>query len=180
MSIRKHRVIEALQWLVANNPLYENIQINHRLLETWENKSISSGIIDSIVQCNANQHKREGYATDLNDGNFENDLHTAIAGISIKEDHINIGYVYSDIDNQRQNPTLQLLSAVVNIKPTVSITNQPISTTISYCSIGQLIPLNNWENPHYFTSAFPCLFLFRTRGYLEQQKKPMSLEAWAK
>ncbi len=25
VSIRKHRVIGALQWLVANNPLYENI-----------------------------------------------------------------------------------------------------------------------------------------------------------
>ncbi len=34
VSIWKHRIIEALQWLVANNPLYENIQINHRLLET--------------------------------------------------------------------------------------------------------------------------------------------------
>ncbi len=56
VSIRKYRIIRALQWLVANNPLYENIQINHRLLETWEDKFIPSGIMDNIVHCNANQH----------------------------------------------------------------------------------------------------------------------------
>ncbi len=132
-----------MQWLVANNLLYENIQINHHLLETWEDKFISSGIMDSIVSCNSDQHKREGYATDLNDGNFENDLNAAIASISIEGDHINSGYIYSDIDDQCQNPTLRVLSAVANIKPIVSTTDQPILTIISYCSSGQLVPLND-------------------------------------
>ncbi len=71
--------------------------------------------MDNIVHCNADQHKREGYATDLNDGNFESDLDAAIVGTGIEGDHINNGCVYSDIDNQRQNRTLQLLSAVANI-----------------------------------------------------------------
>ena len=39
---------------MANNLLYKNIQINHRLLKIWKNKYISSGIIDSIVYCNGN------------------------------------------------------------------------------------------------------------------------------
>ncbi len=71
--------------------------------------------MDNIIHCNANQHEREGYATDLNDGNFENDLDAAIAGNGIEGDHINSGCIYSDIDDQRQNPTLRLLSAVANI-----------------------------------------------------------------
>ncbi len=136
VSIRKHCVIGALQWLVANNPLYKNIQINYCLLETWEDEFIPSGIMDNIVHCNADQHEREGYATDLNNGNFENDLDAAIAGTGIEEDHINNSDVYSDIDDQRQNPTLQLLSAVVNIQATVSTRDQPISSTILYCSSG--------------------------------------------
>ncbi len=177
VSIRKHRVIGALQWLVANNPLYENIQINHRSLKTWEDEFIPSGIMDNIVHCNTDQHKREGYATDLNDGNFKNDLDATIAGTSIEGDHINNGCIYSNIDNQWQNPTLRLLSAGANIQAIVSITDQPISTTISYRSNSQLLPLNDWEDPHYFISAFLCLFPFGTGGHLEQRKGPMSLEA---
>ncbi len=88
-----------MQWLVANNLLYENIQINHRLLETWEDEFIPSSIMDNIVYCNTDQYEREGYATDLNNDNFENDLDDAIAGTGIEGDHINNGYVYSDIDN---------------------------------------------------------------------------------
>ncbi len=165
MSIWQYCVIEALQWLVANNLLYENIQFNHHLLETWEDKFIPFGIMDNIVHYNINQHECEGYATDLNDGNCENDFDAAIAGTGIEEDRINSGCVYSDIDDQRQNFTLWLLPTVANIQATISTIDQPTTTIISYCSNGQLIPLNNWEDPYYFTSAFPFLFLFRTGGH---------------
>ncbi len=43
---------------MANNALYENIQINHRLLKTWEDEFIPSDIMDNIVHCNADQHER--------------------------------------------------------------------------------------------------------------------------
>ncbi len=123
--------------------------------------------MDNIVYCNADQYKRENYATDLNDNNFENDLDVAIAGTGIEGDHINSSCVYSDIDGQWQNPTLLLLSSVANIQATVSTTDQPTSTTILYCNSGQLVPLNDWKDPHYFISAFLCLFLFGTEGHLE-------------
>ena len=57
------------------------------------------------------------------------------------------------------------------------------STKINHytcCSSGQLVLLNDWEDPHFFTSAFPSLFLFGTRSHLEQQKKLMFSETWAK
>lgn len=79
--------------------------------------------MDSIVYYNANQSKCESYGTDLNDGNFRNDLDAIIVGTGIERDYINSGYVYNDINNQRQNSTLWLLSAVVNIKSTVFITD---------------------------------------------------------
>lgn len=81
--------------------------------------------MDSIVQCNADQYKCESYATDLNNNNFENSFDATIASISIEGDHINNSCVYSNIDNQRQNFTLQLLFAIANIKPIVSNIDQP-------------------------------------------------------
>ena len=85
--------------MIANNLLYENTQINHYLFKTWEDKFIPFGIIDSIIYCNANQFKRENYAINFNDGNFENDFDAAIVGIDIERDHINSSYIYSDINN---------------------------------------------------------------------------------
>ncbi len=73
--------------------MYENIQINYRLLETCEGEFISSEIMDNIIHCNANQYEREGYITDLNDDNFENDLDVAIAGTGIERDYINSGCI---------------------------------------------------------------------------------------
>ena len=177
MSIQKYCVILALHWLIANNPLYENIEINQFLLETWKEEFIPFGIMDSIVYCNSDQHKHESYATNLCNSNFENNFDTAIASIGIERDHINSGCIYSNIDNERQNSTLRLLSMVGNIKVTASTSNPPTSTIVFYRNRGQLVPLNNWEDPHFFTAAFPCLFPFRSGGYLEQWKGPISLEA---
>ena len=41
--------------------------MNHRLLETWDDKLILFCIIDTMVYCNFDQHKQQGYATDLCD-----------------------------------------------------------------------------------------------------------------
>lgn len=163
--------------LVANNQLYEKIRINFLLLETWEDKFIPSDIMDNIIYCNFNHHECEGYAADLYDSNYENNPDVAITGTSIVRNDINTSCIYSDIDDGWQNLTLRLLSTITNIKVPVSTLDQPISTIISFCNRDQLILLNDWNNPHYFTSAFLYLFSFGTGGHLKKQKKPMSLEA---
>lgn len=89
---------------------------------------------------------------------------------------MNSGCVYSNIDNESQNPTFQLLSVIGNMKAQTPITDLPRLDIITFCMRGQTLPLNNWEDPHYFTFAVPCLFLFRTRGHLDQRKRLMSLE----
>ncbi len=76
------------------------------MLETWDDKFIFSDIMDTMVHCDSDQHKRQGYATDLCDGNFENDPDAAITSAGIEGDHINSCCIYSDIDDRRQNPTL--------------------------------------------------------------------------
>lgn len=57
--------------------------------------------MDNIVYCNSNQQKRGGYATHLNNGDFENDLDAAIINTGIERNHINSDCVFSNIDNQQ-------------------------------------------------------------------------------
>ena len=66
-----------------------------------------------------------------------------------------------------------------NIKATASAPDTMI-TIFSYCNKGWLVPLNDWEDPHYFITAFFCLFLFRNGGHFVQRKRPISLKAWLK
>ena len=90
VSIQKYCVILTLHWLIANNPLYENIEINQRLLKIWEDEFF---IMDSMVHCNYDKHRRKNYASDLCNGNFENNLNAAIASTDIKRDYINSGCI---------------------------------------------------------------------------------------
>lgn len=164
VNIWKYHIISALNWLGANNSLYKNIKINQHLLNIWEDKFIPSGIIDNMVHCNPNHYKRMCYAVDLCDSNYENDFDITIENTSIERDNINSGCVYSNINNLRENLTLQFLFAIGNMKATAFALN--ITTTIiSYCNKSPLIPLNDWEDPYYFTAAFFYLFLFENRGH---------------
>ncbi len=56
--------------------------------------------MDSIIYYNTDQYKYESYVTDLNNGNFENNPNDTLVGAGIERNHINNGYIYSDIDNQ--------------------------------------------------------------------------------
>lgn len=96
-----------------------------------------------MIYCNFDQHKREGYATDFCNSNFENNFNAVIAGISIEKDYINSSCIYNNIDNRRQNSTLQFLSTIGNIKATTSNSDPPILTIVFYCNKNLLILLNN-------------------------------------
>ncbi len=91
---------------MVNNPLYKNIQINHRLLDILEDKFIPSEIIDNIVHYNTDQHECQSYATDLNNSNFENNLNATIVSTGIEKVYINSSCIYNYINDQWQNPTL--------------------------------------------------------------------------
>ena len=177
--VRKTRILVALEWLKINNPVYYNIGINYSLLQDWEEEFIPQGLLDQVVHCEPDNSERDSYAVPSNGENFENDLDHAITEAGIEGDAIQTGCVYSDIDDNRQNPTLKLLSAIDN---TNSGTNpsHDAHPAISYQAKGQLIPLNDWENPHYFTAAFPTLFPFGDGGHIEKRSRPLSIQAWAK
>src|SRR5947207_2627258 len=51
---------------------------------------------------------------------------------------------------------------------------------ISYAIRGQVTLMSNWEDPYYFTGAFPTLFPTGLGGHKEQRPLVISLEAFVK
>lgn len=96
-----------------------------------------------MVYCSSDRCKQESDVTDLCDTNFKNNLYIAIASVGIEGDSMNFSYIYNDIDNKKQNPTLKLLFAISNIKVQAAISNLPTSTIFIFCTRDQLVPLNN-------------------------------------
>lgn len=86
---------------MANNPLYENIKINHHSLKILKGKFISFNIIENMIYCSFDQHKYKNYVINFYNNNFENNLNAAIANISIEGDHINKSFIYNNIDNKK-------------------------------------------------------------------------------
>jgi hypothetical protein len=75
-KIKEKRVLRALIWLTENNPLYSNVKVNCELIQSWEKRSVPQVLLDAavITDDDSRLDQREDYATDLEDGNYENDL----------------------------------------------------------------------------------------------------------
>lgn len=69
---------------------------------------------------------------DFCNSNCKNDFDIAIADTSIKTDHIYDGYIYSNINNRWQNPTLQFLFIIGNNKVPNLTSNILITIIIFY------------------------------------------------
>lgn len=94
------------------------------------------------------------------------------------------GYLYTDIDDARKHLTIKLVSVVTNYKRGVALSDNVYLPILTYKNSGHPIPLNDWENPNYFTSAFPTLFPFGIGGHLgsctNRKTVKISLQAWEK
>jgi hypothetical protein len=114
LEVRKHVVLRALRWLRLHNKLYSHIAVNEALLNLWEDSFIPRDLEESIVHSESDHDEREGYATNLRAGNHENDFQEALDGQSSAP--ISTGCVYTDVESSRQHPTLQLMSAILNLE----------------------------------------------------------------
>lgn len=83
--------------------MYKDIEINHYLLNTEDDKFISSDITNKIINCNFDHYKHLSYTTNIYKNNPKNNFHTAIADIEIEKDYIYKSYIYNYIDNEKQN-----------------------------------------------------------------------------
>jgi hypothetical protein len=168
-------------------------------MDGWNADFIPPEIRDNIICLgDSDHHEREGYTVSLQTGNYENDLHAAQDGVFDTDDHgpCITGSVYTDINGERQDPNARLINTLRGIisenryRPDDSSQaigeaadefrqRRGIIPTISYAVRGQSALMNNWEDPHYFTAAFPTLFPEGIGGHQDQRAVPVSLMAFA-
>jgi hypothetical protein len=194
LQVRKDKVLSALQYLVQNNLVYKDVTINHSMMESWDNSFIPPEIANNIIHAtHSDHHEREGYTVGLQAGNLENDFQAAQDAAFNDDDELLItGSVYTDVNGERRDPNVPMIDALLGmVANTSSPTDQtmPPTTanrpdrrnvpTISYSIQGQAVLLNHWEDPRYFTGAFPTLFPNGIGGHLDNREIPVSLMAYA-
>jgi hypothetical protein len=197
LQVRKDKVLAALRYLVQHNHLYHDLTINYGTIDGWTDDFIPPEIADNVT-CLADQdhHEREGYTVSLQSGNHENDLHAAQDEAFQTNDHdpFVTGSVYTDINGERTDPNVRMIDALLGITANDSSGGSQETQTagditgqhrqgntpmISYAIRGQATLMSNWEDPHYFTGAFPTLFPSGLGGHLDKRQMAVSLEAFA-
>ncbi|KAH6712162.1 hypothetical protein BKA61DRAFT_553481, partial [Leptodontidium sp. MPI-SDFR-AT-0119] len=198
LQVRKDKVLAALEYLVQHNHLYHDLTINHQMMDTWSDDFIPPEIRDNIICLGgADHHEREGYTVKLQVGNYENDLQAAQDEGFDADDNETLltGSVYTDVNGERQDPNVRMIDALLGIVTGSRRQAEEGESTeegvtdrhpharrkipvISYAIRGQATLANSWEDPHYFTAAFPTLFPTGVGGHLDQRTVPVSLVAF--
>jgi hypothetical protein len=200
LRVRKDKVLTALHYLVQHNHLYHDITINHTMTDAWPSDFIPPEIADSIIHLeDPDHHEREGYTVSLQTGNYENDFQAAQdeAFLPNDNDPFVTGSVYADVNGERTDSNLRLIDALLGVVTGntrwVDETDQAADSshepehehrqrdlpTISYAIHSQATLMSSWEDPHYFTGAFPTLFPNGLGGHQDQRPVPVSLNTFA-
>jgi len=183
LVIRKAKVLAALRYLVLHNPLYRNLTINHDMIDNWAEEFIPPDLHDSIINVNkSDHHEREGYAVNLESGNFENDLQAAQDSASFDQqcDPLMSGSVSTDVNGNRQNPDLRLVDSLLDVVSDREKSKNQNLPTLAYKVREKCDLVSHWTDPCFFTAAFPTLFPNGIGGHLDDRKRPVSLETFAK
>jgi hypothetical protein len=200
-SVDKNKVLLALLWLCANNPVYKEVTIDYELLDSWPDSHIPQEIRDAFLVLGTGDgptdtlvtDEREGYATNLRDGLFENDLDAELD--DPEPGNIISRSFFSDFHGQDLQTTPAVLASLQAVLDD-SCSGDPTSTVpdtrgvpltiphVSYNRTSGVPLLNSYTDPEYFTGAFPTLFPYGTGGHLGDingdRPKRVSLEEFAK
>jgi hypothetical protein len=183
-------VIAALQYLTRHNHAYYNVTINHDMIGTWDDDFIPADLQENIISVDLpDGHEREGYSLHLDTGNYENDFQAAQASDLHMDSNAPLmtGSVSTDINGERQNPDRRLLNALLSVvsSPSASSTQRTLRhgqqriPTLSYRIQGQATLVDHWDDPTYFTGAFPALFPLGIGGHLDDRPLNVSLSSFA-
>jgi hypothetical protein len=64
-TIRREKVLKALEWLKENNELYRDVKINYKLLHAWPDDAVPPELIQNAVRTEPGlSDHREGYSVD--------------------------------------------------------------------------------------------------------------------
>ncbi len=210
-SVDKAKVLNALLWLCANNPFYKAVVIDYSVLDSWPDQHIPQEIRDAFITLGSEQgstdtpveDEREGYATSLQDGLFENELDAEVE--DVEPGSILSRSFFSDLHGQDLHSTpatLASLHAILQEQDAYdsdSRENDGIDIPdneedspngysrlphITYKTTQHVPPMNAFTDPDYFTAAFPTLFPFGIGGHLGDangdRPEEISLKVFAK
>ena len=210
-SVDKAKVLNALLWLCANNPVYKSVVVDYSVLDSWPDHHIPQEIRDAFITLGSEpgstdppvEDEREGYATSLQDGLFENELDAEVE--DAEPGSILSRSFFSDLHGQDLHSTPATLASLQAIlqerdfndsgpREDHTVDRQddeggaPNRRTrlphISYNTTQHLPLINAFTDPDYFTAAFPTLFPFGIGGHLGDangdRPEEVSLKAFAR
>ena len=169
-----------------NNILYKDVVINHKEMTNWEDEFVPRSVENNIILSLFDYSEHQSYIYDPSEDNLENDIHGAISdfwdfgckdGSNKLQSQLVSRCVFSDIDGTHHHPVLKLISAVHNLGRSTNDDVEKTEPLIVYSSDGHPSCLNDWEDEHYFTEAFPTLFPLGDGGHLTKRKTVILLKA---
>ncbi|KFZ14828.1 hypothetical protein V501_03042 [Pseudogymnoascus sp. VKM F-4519 (FW-2642)] len=117
-SVDKVKVVGALLWLCANNPVYKLVVVDYSVLDSWPDYHIPQEIRDAFITLGFEpgssdtpvEDEREGYVTSLQDGLFENELDAEVE--DAEPGSILSRSFFSDLHGQDLNSTPATLASL--------------------------------------------------------------------
>ena len=155
-TVRRQKVYDALNFLIANNPVYENIRLSNDV--DIPNDDVPQVIMDTLethddLDEDANEHSTYTPQTDLDD----------IPPDTVVMD--SVGLVNLDGSNVQSSDQL---NSAINLLQGASSDSDNLQSTmiVPHGSV----PVNEYDNPDLWLGAYPWLFP-RGRGGPETQRK---------
>jgi hypothetical protein len=158
-TVRKSRVVAALKWLCIHHEDYQHVTIDTEELDKWPSVFITEALLNSIAKVQngaAEDAMRDGFATeDIDVNEFEGDIPASVSAII-------------DVNNTSRPNHLLMLQELQSLQNNLTINVVP----------GNKV-LQHYEDPAYYTSAFPTLFPWGTGKHIDtRRKRTLKMKKW--
>ena len=161
LMVRTQRVYDTLQWLCRNNEDYrDSVTIDYAEFAKWPPVFVVNELLDCVGHISDNvveQIARSGPASDRDEDSLETD-NDIVSSSGILDTN--------DVIRSANAATLRRIACLLE------------EDTINVIHGSNLI--SNWDNPAYFTAAFPTLFPYGTGKHKDvRRSKQLSSKVWA-
>jgi len=163
--VRKHKVYNALKWLVENHDDYRNnVTIDEERINGWESTFVAVELLDSIghvSDSSVEDTARDGFAMDNPDDDDiadDNDNADAVDDTAYDLPFTSSGIV--DVNNIAEVPDATTLNRLAQLKADIT------ANVVTGSKV-----LNQYDCDTYFTSAFPTLFPYGTGKHRDPRRE---------
>lgn len=160
LSVRTAKVYDALQWLCTHNEDYRDVAINHDEFARWPPVFIVSELMDNMGYISDNvveEMSRAGVAPDV----------ALDAEEGAESDEIHMSGIL-DVNNIDRSPN------AITLERLASMTSEHVISVVAGSRLK-----SQWDDPTYFTSAFPTLFPYGCGKHLDdRRRKHLPLHLW--